>query len=453
MSKVKLAVVVVLIFGFTSLCFAQHPSANDEMRAQLKALQEQVKVLQNEINVLKQRLTKQENEKKEQLAESSEEEKPFLTSLISWGKSYRLRKEEGLEQESPINISGEVAIQYETQTRSGSSSHEGFRGYEIPELFIDATINDYVTSFVEVPLAYEGGGIELEDGWIDIHKPLELAASGDTGLKIGQFHVPFGWDNQDNEGYVYGGRSVVDPPYSRNKRLEEISLYHSRRIGLQGNYKLSLENLLKSETKNPLYVIFSAGIFNGTGGIHKGEGSEWDNDNVRDLAGRIEAHFLNAVLGSSIWYAPATKNATTDSRTNNTIQHTRDVTFYGVHFKYPDVPFPGEDITLGGSKFLLWGEWIWGKAEEANVVGEGNTKERRAYLEFDYSITPTLVAVAREDYYDPDTNASNDRRYETTIGIKWEFIKNCELTLDYVTDNFQGATEGDHIAAMLKTKF
>jgi hypothetical protein len=441
----------------------QAEEATQPVQEQIQALQnqlqslkqqseKQMEVLQSQIDLLKQQLATQKKEKEELMAQINEK-KPKYASLISWGKSWRMRKEEGLEKEAPINISGEVAIQYKTQTRSGSSSSEGFRAYEIPELFIDATVNDYVTAFAELPLAYEGGGIELEDGWIDIHKPLELAASGDTGLKIGQFHVPFGWDNQDNEGYVYGGRSIVNPPYSRNKKLEGISLYHSRRVGLQANYKLSLEDLLKLETENPLYVIFSAGVFNGTGGIHKGQGSEWDNDNVRDVAGRIEAHFLNAVLGGSIWSSPATKNATSDSTASNTISHTRDILSYGVHFKYPDVPFPGEDITMGGSKYLIWGEWFWRKAEEANVAGEGDTKTRGAYLEFDYSLTPTLVAVVREDYYDPDTSVSNDRRYETTLGVKWEFIKNCELFLNYVTDNFHGATEGDGIAAMFKTKF
>jgi len=68
---------------------------------------------------------------------------------------------------------------------------EGFRAYELPELFIDAAMNDYVTAFAEVPLAYEGGGIELEDGWIDIHKPLELAASGDTGFENWPIPCPF----------------------------------------------------------------------------------------------------------------------------------------------------------------------------------------------------------------------------------------------------------------------
>jgi len=267
-------------------------------------------------------------------------------------------------------------------------------------------------------------------------------------LKIGQFHVPFGWDNDDNEGYVYGGRTSVDSSYVRSQRLEGLRL-RERQIGAQANYKLELDKLLNLDTEDPLNLIFSGAVLNGTGSTANMQ--EWDNDNRRDFAGRLEAHFLNAVLGGSIWYAPATKNVTSD--TNNTM-HTRDVTSYGVHFKYPDnVPFPGEDIAMGGNKYLIWGEWVWRKAEEANVAGEGDTKTKGGYLEMDYSVKPKLLAYVREGYYDPNTSASNDRRYETTLGIKWEFIKNTDLNLEYVTDNFQGATEGDHIGAMLKAKF
>jgi len=123
---------VLTLILFITFCLSVSSYAQDNsVQSQIKALQGQIQLLrgqsqkqidalQEQVNAMQKQLAQQDKEKQELKAQLAQ--KVETPPLISWGKTYRMRKEEGLENESPVNISGEVAIQYKTQTRSGSAS-------------------------------------------------------------------------------------------------------------------------------------------------------------------------------------------------------------------------------------------------------------------------------------------------------------------------------------------
>lgn len=446
----KRGFIILTCLLMSSMGAPVYADAPVDVNDRIEMMERQMQIMQNQLQELKDQASHQAEEKEELVAKIEKlESEPatFLAKGLQGGTGFKLQDALGLEEESWLNISGEVSVQYKQAMGSGSGSSEGFRGYELPEIFWDATLGDNVSVFAETILAYEGGSSAIEDVWIDLHLDKKLAATGNTGLKIGQFHLPFGWDNDDNEGYAYGGRTSVDSTYVRSQRIEKKRL-REREIGIQANYNIDVAGLLDLDVEDPFNVIFSGAVLNGAGPM--GSGSEWDNDNERDFAGRVEIHALNGVIGGSLWNSPATNNFT---GTDTAASKTRDVFFKGAHFKYPDVPFPNQDITLGGSKFLLWGEYIWGKAEEANVAGEGNTKVQGSYCELDVPINSKLLAFARQDFYDPDTETGNNGRGETTVGVMWQLLDNCQLIVNYVDDNFKDTTEADHVGMTFKAKF
>ncbi len=426
----------------------------DNLQAQVKAMQEQsqnqIAALQSQIEVLKSQTAQDSVERVNLLTKLSKAE---MGPIIKFTKPYRLRKEDALQEEGKLNISGEIALQFKEPTRGRTSQTGtlGFRAYEIPELFLDANLTDSVSFFVEIPLAYEGGGTSLEDGWIDLHFPGKIASAGNTGVKLGQFHVPFGWDNDDNEPFTYGGRTSIDNTLVRMQRVDGQRL-RERQIGIQGNYALDVAKALKIEAEDPLKLVTSVGVFNGNG--QTGNGQEWDNDDRKDVVTRVEGHFLNTVFGGSYWWSPRTRKVAAVD-VNNTA-HTRDIKRYGMHFKYPEsTPLPAQDISMAGNRWLLWGEWIFMKAENSVVPNEADVRPQGSYLEFDYGITPKLVGYLRTDFYDHDRETASNSLMGYTVGARWEFWKVCQLIVDYERDNFESSATNpaDRVAGMFKVYF
>ena len=114
---------------------------------------------------------------------------------------------------------------------------------------------------------------------------------------------------------------------------------------------------------------------------------------------------------------------------DNNTAHIRDVVRTGVHFKYPNVAFPGQDMTLGGNRYLIWGEFIAG--ENQAVTGAQTTQPTTGYyLEVDYAVNPSLLAFVRYDYYDQNTNVAEDHLVGITPGIRLPFLGSSALILE-----------------------
>jgi hypothetical protein len=187
-------------------------------------------------------------------------------------------------------------------------------------------------------------------------------------------------------------------------------------------------------------------VFNGNGRA----GS--DNDRKKDYVLRLEGEFLDTILGTSYWYAPKTGGVTSNS---NNSQHTRPLERYGLHFKYPaHVLFPGQDPAIGGEKYLIWGEALYGLAE-ATTLNNDTQKFWGGFIEGDLSLTSKLLSFVRFDYWEPDMgNKGSSNILGITPGVYitlWPGVS--VLTLEY--EFYQGGTQdkNDRLAAELQIFF
>jgi len=319
-----------------------------------------------------------------------------------------------------INIGGEIKMRYRHNIHK-IGSEPGFSFYEL-ELFIDGEINEYSSYYIEYNLMHADRP-DPEDVWLDFHlAPDKSAFSGGTGVKIGNFHYPFGWDNDDNEGYVYGGRITVNLPLIRSQRVDGWRI-RERQLGIAGNINFDFASINNTLT---------AGIFNGNGSWSNSGGS--DNDTKKDYVGRFESVFtdLNFIVGVSYLYSPKTMGAMVNA-TNTT--HVRDIMRAGVHFKYPDVPLPGQDHSLGGSPWVLWGEYIFGQHKANSAVAGANFNQNVEgwSIELDYALKGPYdtIAFLRVDYYDPNMNVIRDEVCTFTPGFRLSFLDNSFMILEY----------------------
>jgi len=323
------AVVMMYVSGMF-IASGVHAVESPDVDARIGKLEQQIQAMQGELKALRkevvtERLGKDELASKVKALEAKP--KSFIDRGMVGDEGFRLQNALGLDEESPVNIGGEITMRYRENQKTDAGAN-GFHFYEL-ELFIDATVHENVSLYAEYDLIHSGSA-EAEDVWIDLHT-MEgpLAFAGGTGVKLGNFHYPFGWDNDDEEGYVYGGRTSVNNALIRSERIDGWRL-RERQIGLAGYYNF--------DPMRDLNISTVVGLFNGNGDVNHAA-SGFDNDRRKDLVGRVEAKYKDAVFGASYLFAPRTRNAAANA---NNVSHIRDITRYGIHWKYPDVTFPGQ---------------------------------------------------------------------------------------------------------------
>ena len=451
---------VLILVGSSTYAYAQ---SSTDVDARIQKLEGQFQNMQTEIQELKTLVATQNKEKQvleAKIEKLESEPKTFVDRGMQSGEGFSLNDALGLggddEGDSGINIGGEITMRYRENQNTDAGSN-GFQFYEI-ELFIDAILHDNASIYIEYNLLHNGNA-EVEDAWIDLHTTDgPLAFAGGTGMKIGNFHYPFGWDNDDEEGYVYGGRTSVNNTLVRAQRIDGWRL-RERQIGLAPYYNF--------DPTRDLNLSTVVGVFNGKGDANNSPA--YDNDRAKDFTARVEAKYKDIIFGMSYLYAPYTRNITANA--NNTA-HGRNISRYGVHFKYPDVPFPGQDVSLGGKPWLLWGEYILGSNEgndnyKSIITGADDTQHMMgAYLEADVALRPNIfgfkpdpmLAFLRYDYYDPNRGISDDDSWAITPGVRMPVWNSSTLVLQYEIygggDNAsKSITDADRFAAQLTTQF
>jgi hypothetical protein len=435
----------ILLCAGPSLGSASEP---EDVYTRIETLEKQIQGFQSELTELR-TLAATKDEEQQLLVSKIEEleAKPpsFLDRGFSEGEGFRLQDALGLEEESAVNIGGEITMRYRENEKTDAGEN-GFQFYEI-ELFVDASLHENLSLYIEYNLIHAGNA-EAEDAWIDFHTAEgPLAFAGGTGLKLGNFHYPFGWDNDDEEGYVYGGRTSVNSALIRNQRVDGWRL-RERQVGLAGYYNVDLIR--------DLNVSAVLGVFNGSGDVNHATGA-YDNDRDKDVAGRIELKYKDFVFGASGLFAPHT--GTVSENVNNT-DHVRDISRWGVHFKYPDVTFPGQDVSIGGKPVMVWGEALWGANHGNTDVAAFNTTQNLwgGYLEADVSITPQVLGFIRGEYYDSNTDVSDDGTYAITPGIRLGLFNSSTWVLEYEfygggNDASNSITDDDRFATQWTTQF
>ena len=313
------------------------------------------------------------------------------------------------------NLGGELKMRYRANFND-KAGDPGFSFYEA-ELFIDGEITEYSQYMIEYNLMHANAP-EPENVWIDLHAPFQPAfRHGGRGVRIGNFQVPFGYENDDNEGYFHQGRGTVNHSLIHGEAVDGWNM-RERQIGVCGAYSL--------------------GPLTAWGGAYNGNGS-WraygKSDNRRfqsDLAGKAQVQVADIEFGGAYWHAPGVDSSAPDYNGRGLL-HTRDISRYGVHFRYPaSAMFLSQDAQLGGEPFLLFGEFIMGEHTATFAWdSSGQQSVRGGFLEVQVPFSPAFAGLVRADYYDPNTSASGDEVIGVTPALQWRFWKTMTLIFEY----------------------
>ena len=343
-----------------------------------------------------------------------------------------------------INFGGELKMRYRANLVDSAKS-PGFSFYEL-EFFADGDVTDYSSFYIEYNLMHSNKP-DPENVWIDLHKPMKEAFThGGMGVRIGHYQVPFGYENDDNEGYMYQGRSGINHSLIHGEKIDGWRM-RERQIGVTGAISLG-----------PLTLW--PGVYNGNGSwlVSGGSDNAWLD---HDYAIKGQVWLADVEFGGSYWLAPGVDTTKIDYQNNpKGILHTRDITRYGGHFKYPALAlFVSQDPSLGGKRFLVFGEFIMGKHEAVySWDASGDQEVMGGFVEVQAGIIPeVLVGFLRADYYDPDTDVDNNETIGVTPGINWFFWTSMRFILEYefYSDNDYNAplSYQDRVAAEISITF
>jgi len=197
-------------------------------------------------------------------------------------------------------------------------------------------------------------------------------------IDFGQYKVPFGMEGLESSAKLdFIERSAITSQF-------KWADYRDIGVTLKGDFN-----------SNGVKVQSALGIFNGEGQ------NKSDANNSSDFAGRLVIKPTEGLhLGVATYRGKVGTSSTDNTRT-------------------------GGEIKLAKGPVTAYGEYVTGKSD-------GKDK-KTYYLAGGYKITEALQVVARYDWYDPDTNTSDDDKTETTIGLNYFLAKhNAKAQLNYV---------------------
>jgi len=158
------------------------------------------------------------------------------------------------------------------------------------------------------------------------------------------------------------------------------------------------------------YADYQLGLFNGEGP------NKSDTNDQKDLAGRFvlkpfpdTSSLKGLQVGSSFYVRPTNKTASEKKR-------------IGVEARYENGPFSLK------SEFM--------RGQDAAVPENG------WYVQTGYFFHPQWQAIARYEGFDPNERKTDDREYDTTVGLNYFLIdKKTKLQLNYIHKNVLGGTD------------
>jgi hypothetical protein len=252
----------------------------------------------------------------------------------------------------------------------------------------DADWSQFVMQLDAIPT-----GISLKEGYAAIKLPQGF------GLDVGLQLFPF--------GYEVFSRSSSD--------LDTLERARVTRAFAGGEYDVGAAlrgNLALLGLKN---VAFKVGLFNGNG-VDGAQGR--DNDNLKDVIGRVMADFGFLTAGASGWYGKTVNWAREDDKAYDRLRVAVDAQLFL------------DLLPLGGT--ALKGEWMWGRTTIGTGAGGagGNLPAATSaapvptgngwYAILTQNVGQWNQVAAKLEQYTPSLTASVDGATNTTVKTQRE---------------------------------
>ncbi len=250
----------------------------------------------------------------------------------------------------------------------------------------------------------------------------------EIGIKIGQFKSPITYEN---EGISPTALEFVNYANSVQRLARmggdicDLASTAGRDIGIE---------FLGSAFHRDGYSVLSyeLAIFNGY------KINTTDNNKSKDVVGKIMINPIKELNLSTSFQRGEGAYPNFDPVTQSFIPQTTDK--YVVMWRYSAGAYYKPNWGF------LRGEFIGGKTGELKSAG--------AYLAGGVWVAKNLMAVARADYFNADTQSSGIYEMDYTAGFRWEPHKNLDLRLNYTYKNLTGGfRDKSSIYTQLTVKF
>ena len=319
-------------------------------------------------------------------------------------------------------ISGFVQGLYQANlTDEGELSDNTFRLRRV-RLSVDGTLFKGLTykiqgDFVRSPM--------LVDAY------LKYKVCDEFAIQLGQFKTPFSLESPINpvnlEIFDYGEGIQKLVGYSDVCGVGAIG----RDIGLMATGKLFP---VKGEEGVKYHVVdYALGVFNGNGP------TTTDNNNLKDLVGRLEVHpGLKALtLSGSYYYGKYTKD--------DNVNCTRNRWAAGVQYN--------------DGKIVLRGEYIGGTTGVAHTVipedlGYFNSNGYYGVIGYNFQAgEQKIMPVLRYDHFTKDVSIAKGGTNWYTVGINYWPLKSINFKLDYSLIQKESGSNSHRVVGILSYKF
>ncbi len=178
-------------------------------------------------------------------------------------------------------------------------------------------------------------------------------------------------------------------------------------------------------------VDYSIGVFNGNGA------NQLDNNNRKDLVGRLEVHpgLKDLTLSGSYYYG----------------KYNKDDVYYGTRNRW------AAGVQYNDGKFLLRGEYISGKTGQLpTVIPEDYFYSNGYYGVVGYNFQAgeqKIMPVLRYEHFTKDASIVNGGTNWYTVGVNYWPLKSVNFKLDYSLVQKEAGDNSHRVVGILSYKF
>lgn len=246
-------------------------------------------------------------------------------------------------------------------------------------------------------------------------------------IQIGQFKTPFSLENPINpmnlEIFDYGESVQKLVGYDDVSGVGGLG----RDIGIMAS-----GDLVQLKDKDYALINYSVGVFNGSGPVNfKKNEKGLDNNNCKDIVGRLEIHPMlkDLTLSGSYYYGQYNVNDTTLGARNR----------WSAGAQYND------------GNLVVRAEYFSGLTNE--LVSQGYYAVAGYNFKLGKEGNQKLMPVLHYEHFAKDALAENNGTYYYTVGINYWPIKSLNFKLDYSLIQPETGDNSHRIVGILSYKF